>query len=42
MKETQENWITHQKDWKPHFKHVQWKTKDDVAGSGLGLQMGRG
>ena len=41
MRETQENWVTHQNGWNPHLKyHLQLKTKEDVGGSGLELQGG--
>ena len=39
MGETQKNWVTHQNGWCPHLNyHLQLKTKEDVGGSGLGLQ----
>ena len=43
MRETQENWVTHQNSRSPHLiYHLQLKPKDDVGGSGLGLQRGEG
>ena len=41
MGKTQENWVTHQISQNPHLKHhLQLTTKEDVSGSGLGLQTG--
>ena len=37
MGETEKNWVTCQNG--PHIKyHLQLKTKEDIRGSGLGLQ----
>ena len=41
MRETQENSVTHLNDKSHHFKYSpQLKTKENVMGSGLGLQRG--
>lgn len=41
MGETQENQVTHQNSLSLCLKdHLQLKTKEDVGGSGLGLQRG--
>ena len=40
--ETQENWITCQNDWNPHFhSYIQLKTKEDVEGNGLETSEGK-
>ena len=41
MGESQKTWVTHQNGWNPHLKcHLQLETKEDVVGSGLGIQSG--
>lgn len=41
MGESQKTWVTHQNGWNPHLKcHLQLETKEDVVGSGLGLECG--
>lgn len=42
MRETQENWISHQNNRRTHLKYPSsGKTKKDVGVRGLGLQMER-
>ena len=41
MRETQEHRVIYQKGQNPHLQYrLQLKTKEDVGGSGLGLQKG--